>query len=113
MVDKVTQLMMDAKLFSANILYPRRYFDDLMVEQQNAEKNNVSDTHRSREMLAKLFGPSKSCVQSANKLNVQSTSNLDMSLQKFKFQRGSVQQLDTVAFIPGELTIDQESAISS
>lgn len=49
-------MMADAKLFSANIAFPRRYFDDLIVEQKTAEKNNVQESHRSREMLTKLFG---------------------------------------------------------
>lgn len=32
LIDKVTKSLVDCKLFSTNLAYPRRYFDDLVME---------------------------------------------------------------------------------
>jgi len=37
LIDKVTKSLIDCKLFSTNLAYPRRYFDDLVLEQRHAE----------------------------------------------------------------------------
>lgn len=37
LIDKVTKHLVDCKLFSSNLAYPRRYFDDLIMEQRAEE----------------------------------------------------------------------------
>lgn len=36
LTEKVTQSLIDSKLFSDELAYPRRYFDDLVMEQRQA-----------------------------------------------------------------------------
>ena len=35
LIDKVTKTLPHSKLFKDGAIYPRRYFDDLVVEQRN------------------------------------------------------------------------------
>lgn len=47
LIDKATNLLPNCDLFKHNAIYPRRYFDDLMVEsgiekQKELQKYNVS-----------------------------------------------------------------------
>lgn len=42
LVDKITALLPTCDLFSANAIYPRRYFDDLMVDRGIEEQKGLS-----------------------------------------------------------------------
>lgn len=42
LIDKITQNMIATKLFKDNLAYPRRFFDDLMLEQRKAQKHTHS-----------------------------------------------------------------------
>jgi len=37
LIEKITKTLPHSKLFKEGIIYPRRYFDDLVVEQRNKE----------------------------------------------------------------------------
>ena len=39
LIDKITQLLPSCDLFHSNAIYPRRYFNDLMVETGIEKKN--------------------------------------------------------------------------
>jgi len=34
LIEKVTKSLIESKIFSSNLSYPRRYFDDLILEQR-------------------------------------------------------------------------------
>ena len=42
LIDKVSALLTECDLFNQSALYPRRYFDDLMIERGRQEKSNLS-----------------------------------------------------------------------
>jgi len=39
LIDKVTNFLQESQLFSGQLMFPRRYFDDLIMEQRIQEKN--------------------------------------------------------------------------
>ena len=51
LVDKITNLLPTCDLFKDHAIYPRRYFDDLMVEESLANNPpNASEMGSSRKM---------------------------------------------------------------
>ena len=42
LLDRVTESMIETKLFKANSFYPRRHFDDLLMEAKKAEQHTIS-----------------------------------------------------------------------
>lgn len=39
LIEKITQAMINTKLFPSSLAYPRRYFDDLLLDQKKEEQH--------------------------------------------------------------------------
>jgi len=43
LIEKITQNLPNCKLFRDGIMYPRRYFDDLLIEQRMKQQAAVNE----------------------------------------------------------------------
>lgn len=53
LVDKITKALPNSKLFRDGLMYPRRYFDDLIFEQRMKQQTVVNEFASSEKGLAR------------------------------------------------------------
>jgi hypothetical protein len=77
LIDKATKILPTSDLFSANAIYPRRYFDDLMVYQGIEKKMELE--HLRSEMVSKQALLSPVGPMSQNSKNIDNFLNTNSS----------------------------------